>query len=315
MEPNTNPSAVNPCKDQMTEESVKVNTIPASIKYVYDSLENKSYSRGYDYLDMLLQKKVNLVTFSGLPGIGKTILIKTMLSSYGLNESIDYFKYDGRLTIPVLVDDMESHPEKIFILEDIAEFAGGSFLDILLSATDDKKIRRIRYLTDRERQEFDFYGSIILSSNKDVNKTPLLRALTDRGFHEHFDLTAKDKFEFIKMVIIPSMEDTETKKTAEIICRLMEEKNSLTGTNNFSYRNFDNLVKIGMNNLSSIDMHLNRYFYKNGNKTNEYLSAIRNNPENKELAAKEYGEKTGQCRKSFFNVQKRHKQIIGKHLL
>ena len=115
----------------------------------------------------------------GRPGTSKTYTVLETLRGLGISNGYR----NARMTPMGLSDYMQTHPEHVIVLDDVASlFKSDDAIQILLAALGGEpgKPRTIPYKSKHEEYEFEFSGGIIAISNVPLRYDPLARAIGSR---------------------------------------------------------------------------------------------------------------------------------------
>lgn len=132
-------------------------------------------------------------------GLGKTETTLNTIKELGYTEGKHYIYLNNYLTSKALVRELEAVNElekpKLLILDDVEDTLNNlrsvGVLKGALWGTITGE-RKVCWITDRERIEFNFEGRIIFLLNKLDKKNPIVQALRDRGFYYELEMSNKE---------------------------------------------------------------------------------------------------------------------------
>lgn len=140
---------------------------------------------------------------TGLPGTGKTHLVKETLRSMGLRESHEFVHFKGRATAAGLVITLYENSDKLILLDDCdSVFKDDDAVNILKAALDSYDVRKISYISSKPLRDefgnpipahFEFIGRIIFISN--ISQHKLDPAIRSRSFVADISMTTTQMFE------------------------------------------------------------------------------------------------------------------------
>jgi len=142
---------------------------------------------------------------TGMPGLGKTYLVKKKLEEMGLNESRDFVHFKGRSTAAGLFITLFENRNRVVVFDDCdSVFKDDDAVNMLKAALDSYDSRHISYLSSKPLKDpegdplpstFEFTGQIIFISN--ISQSKLDPAIQSRSFVQDISMTTNQMFQRI----------------------------------------------------------------------------------------------------------------------
>lgn len=202
----------------------------------------------FGFMESMLGMTIEKITYSmiitGEGGLGKSFTVHKMLVESGLREDIDYKIIKGMTTPKALYRLMHDYRDKLLVFDDCdSVFKDLQSANLLKAALDDKKHRKISWLSERNDEElesqFEFTGQVIFISN--IPQEKFSQALKSRAMMVDLSMTTEDKLERME-TILPEMApdfDMATKKEAfDFLISKSSEVNDL------NFRTLEKIIKI-----------------------------------------------------------------------
>ena len=185
-------------------------------------------------IDMVIVGGSNSLIVTGPGGLGKTFTVTNRLTMAGLKEDDDYAIIRGYSTPKSLYRALYENQEKLVVFDDcdsVLEHA--TSLNILKGALDSYALRNISWLTERSDESlpdsFDFRGSIIFISNKEINE--IAQPILSRALFVDLAMTAAEKIERMGAILGFLRTDVPMKHKEESLEHLSTHKDRVSDLN------------------------------------------------------------------------------------
>lgn len=224
---------------------------------------NPDINERFKYYHILLKDtikgKIKAMFVSGEGGIGKTHELLTALAIEELQEGQDYNIIKGNATARALFDTLKEYPDKLTIFDDcdgvLKDATAGNILKAVL---DSYAKRRVKWITAKGTESFDFTGSVIFLSN--LNRDRVDKAVLSRTVMIDLYMTPEEKIyrmrtiaDYLDLPLTLSAEEKE-----EVLSLIDKYKYTLTNLN------LRTLIKALSLMETSRDISLVRYQILNG---------------------------------------------------
>lgn len=194
------------------EGSIPTSNQPAK-KTFQSIIQTRNPQDMFDNLERLTQmvgrgiQPSLLVT--GMPGLGKTHVVKNTLTELGLTESVDFVHFKGRATAAGMFITLYENSDKIIVFDDCDSiFRDVDAVNILKGALDSYECRKISYITSKPLKDefgaeiprhFEFTGQIIFISN--ISQSNMDDAIKSRSFVADISMNVDQMFQRIESLI------------------------------------------------------------------------------------------------------------------
>jgi hypothetical protein len=171
---------------------------------------------------------------TGMPGLGKTFIVKKTLEDMGLVESKDFVHFKGRATAAGMFITLYENSDKIVVFDDCDSiFKDTDAVNILKGALDSYDSRKISYITSKPLKDedglplprhFEFTGQIIFISN--IAQSNLDDAIKSRSFVADISMNVDQTFKRIEELIdkLETRIPLEAKQKALDIMKAVNDK-------------------------------------------------------------------------------------------
>lgn len=201
-----------------TTEDAKVDD-----EYIFADDEDELFDQIRSYVDMVIKGKQPALMLTGMPGLGKTRIVKDRLDAAGMKRDVDYVKITGTASAVGMYTQLYENNGKFILFDDCdGVFDDKDGVNVLKGAldSDDREISwakasKLRTSDDKPvPKRFEFKGKIIFISNKSIKSLP--PALKSRSFIVEGALRPKDMAEYMEKNIKGFMpeESMEARKFA-----------------------------------------------------------------------------------------------------
>ena len=177
------------------------------------------------------------LVLEGRGGIGKTFLVKSVLTERGLKEGEDYIYLKGYITpfsfYKVLYENKDG---MIIILDDVDGLLSDNKTKAILKSVLDTGTRRLTYKTTKRTDipsEFDFNSSIIVISNN-ISKDEHFKAILDRCLYYKIEVKPIQILNILENLTKKPYKELSKKARKEILEFI--KRHSLYVSNEFSIR-------------------------------------------------------------------------------
>lgn len=265
---------------------------------------------------MIAAKKNHALMSMGDVGIGKSTIIIETLKREGLLEGKDFILVRGYSTAMALYEKLYQNREsgKIVVIDDCdIVLKNKTCLDILKAVLDDKYHRVVNYETRRKGtdlpKQFTFTGAVIFITNYKPKENDIhFLAIQDRCLVQRLYLTAKEKLEYIKKIIVPEDYKNTTLDDRVKIFKLMEDTIA-TGGIHFSYRTYFHMLDFYKHDLNTFHIHL-KELLPCDNEVTELIRIMNTNPDDKECWMSQFMAITGKSRRTYFYTLSKAKDAL-----
>ncbi len=247
-------------------DSEKVNQLDDDLKIdIFKSIEL--------YTIQVARGKSNSLVISGMPGVGKTQVVRDTLSSLGMQKDVHYYFATGTATTAGLYELLFKNRHKLTVFDDCdAVFKEAESINILKGALDTYKVREISSLTkgnkfdsagmdEKEIQEtyessgklpnkFEFTGQIIFISNLPESKFD--EALLSRALHVDVHLSKKDLLDRMGEIMRKLSPDVTMDKKQEALEYLTYITNNYPTKFDMNIRTLIHSINLRANNEETI---------------------------------------------------------------
>ena len=167
---------------------------------------NEKFEFLEDLVTMTLAPKSEVFSMivTGEGGLGKTHTVRKMLRENRRVEDSDYKMISGFATPKALYRLMYENLDKTLVFDDCdSVFKDPDSANLLKAALDDKKVRRVSWLSERIDEElpneFDFTGRVIFISNIPMDNFP--STIKSRSMMIDLTMTMADKIERMRKIV------------------------------------------------------------------------------------------------------------------
>jgi len=199
---------------------------------------------------------------TGMPGLGKTFIVKKTLQDMGLVESKDFVHFKGRATAAGMFITLYENSDKIVVFDDCDSiFKDTDAVNILKGALDSYDSRKISYITSKPLKDedglplprhFEFTGQIIFISN--IAQSNLDDAIKSRSFVADISMNVDQTFKRIEELIdkLETRIPLEAKQKALAIMKAVNDKYTGVEINMRSFIKAARICAMGFDNAETL---------------------------------------------------------------
>ena len=199
---------------------------------------------------------------TGMPGLGKTFIVKKTLEDMGLVESKDFVHFKGRATAAGMFITLYENSDKIVVFDDCDSiFKDTDAVNILKGALDSYDSRKISYITSKPLKDedglplprhFEFTGQIIFISN--IAQSNLDDAIKSRSFVADISMNVDQTFKRIEELIdkLETRIPREAKQKALDIMKSINDKYTGVDINMRSFIKAARICAMGFDNAETL---------------------------------------------------------------
>jgi hypothetical protein len=189
-----------------SENSSPVATVEPKAVFVSKFTINEKFEFLEDLVAMTLAPKSEVFSMivTGEGGLGKTHTVRKVLRDNRRVEDSDYKMVSGFTTPKALYRLMYENLDKTLVFDDCdSVFKDPDSANLLKAALDDKKVRRVSWLSEKADdelpKEFDFTGRVIFISNIKMENFP--STIKSRSMMIDLTMTLADKIERMRKIV------------------------------------------------------------------------------------------------------------------
>lgn len=188
---------------------VKVDATPSVTKmedeYVFADNNDELFDQIRSYVDMVIKGKQPALMLTGMPGLGKTKIVKERLDAAGMKRDVDYVKITGTASAVGMYTELFENNGRFIMFDDCdGIFDDKDGVNVLKGAldSDDREISWAKAGKMKTSdghpvpKRFEFTGKIIFISNKSIKTLP--PALKSRSFIMEGALRPKDMADYME---------------------------------------------------------------------------------------------------------------------